>query len=200
MHVSSHGSHLIDCLKVAGHETTSGTLSFVFYHLLRNPDKLVAAQEEVDRIIGNNAIEEKHLPQLKYVEACIREALRFQGPIGVLGVRAKNPTKLAGKYEIDPSWHIQCNLHGMHHDPKVWSDDADVFRPERLLNGGWESLPRNAWKPFGNGARACIGRALAEQEMILNMALILQRFQVEMANPSYDLRMFSGISYELLTC
>ena len=107
----------------------------------------------------------------------------------MISVHSKKATRLAEKYQIDPSWQIICNLNGLHHDPKVWGGDADVFRPERFLDGGWEKVPRNAWKPFGNGARACIGRAFAEQEMILNVALILQRFQLEMANPSYDLSM-----------
>ena len=66
-------------------------------------------------------------------------------------------------------------------------DDADVFRPERWLNGGFEKLPKNAFKPFGDGERACIGRGFAEQEMIIIVALILQKFQVEAADPSYVL-------------
>lgn len=80
----------------------------------------------------------------------------------------------------------------MHHDPKVWGEDADLFRPERLLNGGWEALPQNAFKPFGNGRRACIGRAFAEQEMLMVTALILQRFQAEMVDPSYNLSMIKS--------
>ena len=51
----------------------------------------------------------------------------------------------------------------------------------------FEKVPPDAWRPFGIGVRACIGRAFAEQEMLLNVALILQRFQVEMADPTYDL-------------
>ena len=60
-----------------------------------------------------------------------------------------------------------------------------MFRPERMLD--FEKVPQDAWRPFGTGIRACIGRAFAEQEMLLNVALILQRFQVEMADPTYDL-------------
>ncbi len=79
------------------------------------------------------------------------------------------------------------NYHGLHYDPKVWGDDADVFRPERFLDGAWDRLPKNSWKAFGDGPRACIGRIFAEQEMIMIVALILQKFQVELADPSYDL-------------
>ena len=51
----------------------------------------------------------------------------------------------------------------------------------------FDKIPSDAWRPFGVGIRACIGRSFTEQEMVLNVALILQRFQVEMVDPTYDL-------------
>ncbi|KAJ4345081.1 hypothetical protein N0V95_005962 [Ascochyta clinopodiicola] len=173
---------------VAGHETTSGTLGFLFYHLLNNPETYLRAQKEVDDVLGDAILAPKHLYQLVYVKYAIYEALRFMGPIGLNAKRALRPTMIAGKYHVDPEHQILMNLHGLHHDPKIWGDDADTFRPERFLDGNWESLPPNAWKPFGDGPRACIGRGFAEQEMIMIVALILQKFQVEMADPTYKLR------------
>jgi cytochrome P450/NADPH-cytochrome P450 reductase len=157
------------------------------YHLLKNPDKYHVAQQEVDRVIGNNALELKHLSQLKYLEACIRETLRFQGPINMFVVTPKEDTVIGNRYRVPKGTSLQLMLKGLHHDPKVWGDDADIFRPERFLDGGYEALPPNAFKPFGNGRRACIGRSFAEQEMLMVTALILQRFQIEMADPSYHL-------------
>ena len=58
---------------VAGHETTSGTLSFLFYHLLKNPDKYMKVQEEVDRVLGGKPLEPKHLGELIYVKFAIYE-------------------------------------------------------------------------------------------------------------------------------
>lgn len=58
---------------VAGHETTSGTLSFLFYHLLKNPEKYMAVQEEVDRVLGDKSLEPKHLSELVYVKFAIYE-------------------------------------------------------------------------------------------------------------------------------
>lgn len=175
--------------QIAGHETTSSTLSFLFYNLLRNPETYHNAQEEVDRVVGDAVLEAKHLPQLKYLEACIRETLRVLGPINQFAVHPKQDTIIGGKYRVSVNDNIRINIRGLHHDRRVWGPDADDFRPERLLNGGFESLPANAWKPFGNGERACIGRSFAEQEMLMTSAMILQRFQVYMADPSYDLRM-----------
>ncbi|KAI1108826.1 cytochrome P450 [Nemania sp. NC0429] len=181
-------------LLVAGHETTSGTMSFLFYFLLKNPHAYLKAQQEVDRVVGDGVLKPEHLPQLKYIEAAIRETLRIQGPIGLISVQPIKDTVIGGKYRVATNDTITCNIQGIHHDRRVWGDDADVFRPERLMDGRWEKLPANAWKPFGNGARACIGRAFAEQEMIMATAMILQLFQVTMANPSYDLRMKSTLT------
>lgn len=55
-------------------------------------------------------------------------------------------------------------------------------------------VPPNSYKPFGTGVRSCIGRAFAEQEMIAAVALILQRFQIEAADPSYDLQLKSTLT------
>lgn len=44
------------------------------------------------------------------------------------------------------------------------------------------------FKPFGNGARACIGRPFAWQESLLVVAMLLQTFRFSKANPSYSLR------------
>ncbi len=52
----------------------------------------------------------------------------------------------------------------LHRDPTVWGDDVEAFRPERFAPEATEKLPPNAWKPFGNGQRACIGRPFAMQE------------------------------------
>ncbi|KAF2088806.1 cytochrome P450 [Saccharata proteae CBS 121410] len=179
---------------VAGHETTSGTLAFLFYNILKNPETLHKAQKEVDTVVGDQPLDIKHLSKLPYLEACIRETLRFLGPIGIIALNSEQPTTLAGKYKIEPTDQILCNLRSLHHDPAVYGEDADQFKPERFLDGGFERLPPNAWKPFGRGVRACIGRAFAEQEMMINFALILQRFQVEMADPSYDLHLKSTLT------
>ncbi|KAB8576180.1 hypothetical protein FH972_025708 [Carpinus fangiana] len=175
---------------IAGHETTSGTLAYLFYNLLKNPETLQKAQQEVDQVVGDGPIEVKHMSQLKYVDAAIKETLRMNGPIPAVQRRAKQETLLGGKYKVTPDMGIMINLKGLHNDPTVWGDDAGIFRPERMYDG----FPTDAWRPFGVGMRSCIGRAFAEQEMILNVALILQRFQVEMADPSYELAIKSTLT------
>jgi cytochrome P450/NADPH-cytochrome P450 reductase len=74
-----------------------------------------------------------------------------------------------------------------HIDPVVYGDDAEEFRPERMLDDKFEKLPKNAWKPFGNGVRGCIGRPFAWQEALLVMAMLLQNFNFVLDDPSYAL-------------
>ena len=131
---------------------------------------------------------------MTYVDACIKESLRLSSPIGIFSVQAKEETLLDGKYLIPKGQSIQLNLKGLHHDREVWGEDVDVYRPERFLNGGFQALPPNSWKPFGNGMRACIGRSFAEQEMVINIALVLQRFQIQLADPTYELQLKSTLT------
>lgn len=177
--------------KAAGHETTAGTMAFLFYHLLANSEAYHRCQKAEDEVIGDDAIEHKHLSQLVYLDACIKEALRYEGPITVVTRRAKDSTKLDGKYEIDTETDLVCSIKKVHRDPAVWGDDADQFRPERMIP--FEPV-QNSWIPFGVGMRSCIGRVFATQEILINVALILQRFQVELADPSCRLVLKSTLS------
>lgn len=88
---------------VAGHETTSGTLGFLFYHLLKNPEKYLAAQKEVDEVLGDGPLDVKHIPKLVYIKYAIYEALRFLGPIGINGKHALKPTKIAVSFLVFPT-------------------------------------------------------------------------------------------------
>lgn len=80
---------------IAGHETTSGTLGYLFYHLLKNPEKYLKVQQEVDEVVGDGPLKLEHLSRLVYLKFSIYEALRFKGPIAVLGKHALKPTKIA---------------------------------------------------------------------------------------------------------
>ncbi|KAI1438985.1 bifunctional P-450:NADPH-P450 reductase [Xylaria sp. CBS 124048] len=173
---------------IAGHETTSGTLSFAFYRMLKQPDAYQRAQREVDEVVGKGPITVDHLSKLPYVTAVLREALRLDAPISLIGVVSQSDQLLAGKYPVSKGEPCVAFLSRSHLDPEVWGDDALEFKPERMLDEHFNKLPKNAWKPFGNGARGCIGRPFAMQEAILAMALLLQNFNFVMHDPGYNLR------------
>ncbi|KAI2465636.1 cytochrome P450 [Annulohypoxylon bovei var. microspora] len=172
---------------IAGHETTSGLLSFAFYELLKKPEAYRKAQEEVDTVIGRGPITVEHMSKLPYISGIMRETLRLDAPISLIGVTAKEDTVLAGKYPIFKDEPVSLLLKKAHVDPAVFGDDAGEFKPERMLDEPFNKIPKNAWKPFGNGLRGCIGRPFAWQEATLAIAMLLQSFNFVMDDPSYSL-------------
>lgn len=174
---------------IAGHETTAGLLSFSFYHLLQNPETYRKAQQEVDAVVGRGVITVEHLSKLPYINAILREALRLNPSLPVISVEPIEDTFLVGKYPVKAGETIILLLAKSHLDPEVYGDDANEFNPERMLDQSFEELMQrfpDAWKPFGNGMRACIGRPFAWQESLLVMAMLLQNFNFVL-EPGYNL-------------
>jgi len=66
----------------------------------------------------------------------------------------------------------------LHRDPAVWGERAEVFDPDHFSREAERGRPANAYKPFGNGQRACIGRQFALQEAALVLGMVLQRFKL----------------------
>ncbi|KAK9364698.1 cytochrome P450, partial [Lipomyces kononenkoae] len=186
---SSITDNLITFL-IAGHETTSGLLSFAFYLLLKHPETYRKAQDEVDEVVGTGPIKIEHLSQLKYIAAVLRETLRQSPTIALFSVAPIQDEIIGGRYKVPKDQPIAILLAKAQTDMAVYGDDADQFKPERMLDENFDMLNKNfpnCWKPFGNGARACIGRPFAWQEALLVMAMLLQNFNFRMDNPNYQL-------------
>jgi cytochrome P450/NADPH-cytochrome P450 reductase len=173
---------------IAGHETTSGLLSFTLYFLLRNPRVLSAARSVVDQVLGNEMPRVEHLPKLRYVEQVLMESLRVWPTAPAFALRPYQDTTIGGRYPVTTEDTLMVLLPMLHRDPTVWGTDVEAFRPERFDPEAEAKLPPNAWKPFGNGQRACIGRPFAMQEALLVLSMILQRFDLIADDPAYELR------------
>ncbi|KAH6607847.1 nadph cytochrome p450 [Trichoderma cornu-damae] len=182
---------------IAGHETTSGMLSFAFYHLLRNPSAYRKVQQEVDEVLGRGPAKVGHVSKLVYIHAVLRETLRISSVIPAFTVEALEDTFIGGKYLVRKGEPIACLLAKSQLDPMVFGEDANEFKPERMLDEPFAKLQRdfpNSWKPFGNGKRGCIGRGFAIQEAVLCMAMLFQNFSFSFDNPNYQLEIASSLT------
>ncbi|KAF8755042.1 cytochrome P450 [Rhizoctonia solani] len=175
---------------IAGHETTSGMLSFVMAHVMKNPDVYAKIRNEVDSVLGGEPIRFEHLSKLTYINAVLRESLRVTPSIGQFAVTPhKDEIIGGGKYLIKKDTIVIVLAADIGKDPTVWGEDADTFKPDRMLDGKFEALPPKAWLPFGNGARACIGRPFAWQEALIAIATIFQKFDFKPSDESYTLQL-----------
>jgi len=166
---------------IAGHETTSGLLSFAVYYLLNNPDVLARASAEVDRVLGPDAAilpTYQQVNQLTYVEQILKESLRLWPTAPVFALSPYKDEMIGGQYRMRKNYQIVVLSPMLHRDPKVWGEQADVFNPDNFSREAERGRPANAYKPFGNGQRACIGRQFALQEAALVLGMILQRFKL----------------------
>jgi cytochrome P450/NADPH-cytochrome P450 reductase len=171
----------INTFLIAGHETTSGLLSCTLYALLKHPEVLRKACEEVDRVLGPDTEAKptyQQVTQLTYITQILKEALRLWPPAPAYGISPLEDETIGGKYKLKKNTFITVLVLALHRDPSVWGPNPDVFDPENFSREAEAARPVNAWKPFGNGQRACIGRGFAMHEAALAIGMILQRFKL----------------------
>ncbi|BAU27984.1 cytochrome P450/NADPH-cytochrome P450 reductase [Aneurinibacillus soli] len=168
--------HQIITFLIAGHETTSGLLSFAMYFLVKHPDVLKKAYEEVDNVLTGLVPTYEQVLQLKYIRMILHESLRLWPTAPSFALYAKEDTTIGGKYQIKKGERVAVNLPKLHRDKGAWGEDAEQFRPERFADPS--QVPNHAYKSFGNGQRACIGMQFALHEATLVLGMILQHFQL----------------------
>jgi cytochrome P450 / NADPH-cytochrome P450 reductase len=171
----------INTFLIAGHETTSGMLSCAIYALLKHPEVLKKAYDEVDRVLGGDINVKptyQQVTQLTYITQILKEALRLWPPAPAYGVTPLSDEVIGGKYKLKKDTFVLVHVLALHRDPNVWGPNPDAFDPENFSREAEAKRPINAWKPFGNGQRACIGRGFAMHESALALGMILQRFKL----------------------
>ncbi|MEC3980751.1 cytochrome P450 [Amycolatopsis sp. H20-H5] len=181
---------------VAGHETTSGALSFALYYLTRAPGLLARAQAEVDALWGDGPDPEPayaDIAKLRYVRRVLDEAMRLWPTAPGYTRGAREDTVLGGRYPMRKGDWAIVNLPLLHRDPASWGPDAEVFDPERFAPGAAKKRPAQAYKPFGTGERACIGRQFALHEAVLALGLLLHRYDFAV-DESYELKIAESLT------
>lgn len=123
--------------------------------------------------------------------------MRLNAPITAFARETVGDQIVGGKYLVKDGTQIACFLTKSQSDPKIWGADANVFKPERMLDENFDRMQKkhpHCWAPFGTGLRACIGRPFAWQEMILAWAVLLQNFNFVMHNPNYTLQLAQSLT------
>ena len=163
---------------IAGHETTSGLLTFAFMELLKSPAVLAQAYAEVDRVLpGDTRPAYEHLAHLKVIERIVKETQRLWPTAPAFSVGPWEDQVIGGKWRLRKDRPVNIYAPGLQRHPSVWNSPED-FDIDRWLPDAEATHHPHCYKPFGNGARACIGRQFALVEAKLALAMVLQKFAI----------------------
>jgi cytochrome P450 len=175
-------------LLVAGFETTSVALTWALEQLLRDGAAVAAIRAELARVTGDGPLEAAHLPQLVYLDAAIREALRLRTVLPFVVRLTKRAFGAHGR-EYPPGVLLAPCNHLVHRRPDLYPDPLR-FRPERFLERRYAA---HEWFPFGGGPRLCLGMAFALYEMKVALATLLRGVELELVDPGRSRPVREGI-------
>jgi cytochrome P450 len=163
---------------IAGHETVSAALTWTWYLLSLNPEPWRRLRAEVEDVLDGRTPTIDDFPRLEYTTMVLYEAMRLYPPIFVL-MRSPLEDDQVGGYDLPAGSNVVLCPYVTHRHPAFW-DNPEGFDPERFTPERSANRHRMAYLPFAAGPRKCIGDSFAMMEMALVVAMIAQRFRLDL--------------------
>lgn len=163
-------------IMVAGIETTSVMLSWIFYVLGARPDIEKRIHAEVDEILDGRTAGLDDIPRLTYLGRVIQEVLRVYPPVWILTRRTVTDIDIGG-HLLPAAADVFFSPYALHHDPGLFTE-PDTIDPDRWLPKQVDTIRRGTYIPFGSGARKCIGESFVTVEATLVLATLVSRWRL----------------------
>jgi cytochrome P450 len=157
-------------LLFAGHDTTTSTVTFLFFELARNP-------QEVQPLVSGE-------PAAAALDMAIDETLRMYPPAWIGPRRSVEAFELCG-VRVPAGVNVNYCSWASHHLAEVFPEPWR-FRPLRFAPEAKAALPKGGYVPFGGGSRTCIGMRFGQLEVKAIASSILSRFRLELADPGRE--------------
>lgn len=162
---------------VGGSDTSSNAIEFALAEVMNKPEVMRKAQDELDRVVGeDDIVEESHIHKLPYLHAIMKESLRLHPVLPLLIPHCPSETCTIGGFSVPKGARVFVNVWAVHRDPSIWENPLE-FKPERFLNSKFDYSGSDFnYFPFGSGRRICAGIAMAERMFLYFLATLLHSF------------------------
>ncbi|KAF9646191.1 cytochrome P450 [Thelephora ganbajun] len=187
----------IRTLLLAGHETTSNAMSFMLWELAKHQDVQARLRREIESARAANGgapLAADDLDRMPYLHAVVKELLRFHAPVHHIMRRSGEddilplfePIKtqsgtLTTHVPLPEGTNLVLSLAAYNRNKKIWGNDADVFRPERWLEGKERAGPNIGGYynllTFATGPRKCLGQQFAVLELQTLLVELVSNFE-----------------------
>lgn len=174
-----------ECVTIllAATETTAVALSWTLYLMALHPRSTEELAQAIDREFANRGALRSNLSQrLPQLTNAILESMRLYTPVWATGRTAVGDCFI-GDYVLPAGTRVFTVPYLANRDPRNFAAPLE-FLPERWSQG--QDCPHSdpgatRCHPFGVGPHKCIGADLALEELSILLALIIQRFRLEIA-------------------
>ena len=185
---------------LAGHETTSVTLSWTWMLLAWHPEWATWLHEELDTVLGGRAPAMDDLPNLPRTRAVLMESMRLYPAAWAQGRRLLVDMQVGG-FTIPAGAMVFASPFTLHRSARWWTDPLR-YLPDRWINddGVFDErtpgIPKGVWFEFGWGNRKCIGEAFAWTEASLVLATLAQAWAPEAVRGPDEVLPAAGITLQ----
>jgi cytochrome P450 len=166
-------------LLVAGHETSSNALSWLFYLLSSRPDCLERVRQEFDSVLGEAPLGYADVPKFEFTTQVINEGLRLYPPFWMIDRMAMADDRV-GDLAIPSGSTVIVYVYGAHHAPRYWQNPEN-FDTERFTKANDKLRTPFTFLPFGAGPRGCIGGNYAMLQILMILSDVLRKYDFQLA-------------------
>ncbi len=162
---------------VAGHETSANALTWTLFLLSQHPAIAADVVDELAVLDGPPTLEQ--LAQLPLLDRVVKESLRVLSPVPWNGRITSQDVQMQG-HPIPAGTEVFVSITQTHQTPDLYP------QPRRFDPSRWETLSPSPYEynPFSAGPRLCIGAGFAMMEIKLILAMLLQRYRLQLAPQS----------------
>lgn len=167
-------NHMI-FMMMAAHDTSTITLSSIFYQLAKHPDWQEKVRQES---LGLNKpyLDHDDLGKMEVMDRVMKESLRLLSPVHLIPRKTVKAVEFQG-YTIPANIYVILSPNVTHHMREWWPNprhfDPDRFSPERNEH---KKHPYQ-FVPFGGGAHMCIGLHFAEMQIKAILHQVVQKYR-----------------------